>query len=84
MAKCSMKKGGYAKNICDALMSVSDIFPNKKSKGIYRHTIVNLETGDRLGQMVKVKQGDHLAEGLVFNFCPFCGGKLRDTSKDGE
>ena len=84
MAKCSMKKGGYAENICDALMSVSDIFPTKKSKGIYRHTIVNLKTGDLLGQMVKVKQGDHLAEGLVFNYCPFCGGKLRDTSQDGE
>lgn len=84
MAKCSMRKGGYAENICDALMSVSDIFPTKKSKGIYRHSIVNLETREKLGQMVKIKQGDHFAEGLVFNCCPFCGGKLRDTSKDGE
>lgn len=84
MAKCSMRKGGYAENICDALMSVSDIFPTKKSKGIYRHSIVNLETREKLGRQVKIKQGEYLAGGLVFNYCPFCGGKLRDTSKDGE
>lgn len=84
METCTEKKGGYAATLCEHLQSVSDVLPTKKSKGIYKHKIVNVETGESKGTMVKIKQGNHLAKGLVFNYCPFCGGKLRDTSKDGE
>ena len=84
MEKCSEKEGGYAASLCQHMAAIADVFPTKKSKGIYKHTIVNFIEGTSKGTLVKIKQGEHLAEGLVFNYCPFCGGKLRDTTKDGE
>jgi len=37
---------------------------------------------ERKGTRVIMCQGDHMAGGMVANFCPICGGHLRDMSAD--
>jgi hypothetical protein len=78
VVKCTAKAGGYAETLCDALNSVGDTSPRKQSKGIFFGQMVNFETGEDVGVRVIIKQGNHQANGLVLNNCPFCGGELHD------
>ena len=81
--KCSFVNGGYADNVCGALSdSVEGGRQTKKSKGIYTGSIVNFKTHERLGIQVKLKSGDFIEDGILLNFCPFCGNPVRDMSKD--
>lgn len=80
--KCSFVNGGYADNVCSALAdSVEGGRQTKKSKGIYTGSIVNFKTHERLGIQVKLKSGDFIEDGILLNFCPFCGNPVRDMSE---
>ena len=64
------------------LNSVEGGRQTKKSKGIYTGSIVNFKTHERLGIQVKLKSGDFIEDGILLNFCPFCGNPVRDMSED--
>jgi hypothetical protein len=70
--KCQMKTGGYADTFCTALERSVEINPTKKEKGLF------IAPNAKLGQRVTVHSGDFLGKGIVANYCPFCGGQLRD------
>lgn len=85
MGKCNYIKGGYAdsKGVCRALLeSIQGGRQTKKSRGLYSASIVNFKTRDRLGEQIKLKSGEFTEDGICLNFCPFCGGQLRDMSED--
>ena len=81
--KCSYVKGGYADNVCSAMSdSAEGGRQTKKSKGVYSGSIVNIRTKERLGIQLKLKSGEFVENGICLNFCPFCGGQVRDMSED--
>ena len=83
MGKCNFVKGGYADDVCEALQeSIEGSRQTKKSKGLYSSSVVEYHTRKRLGVQIKLKSGEFVETGICLNFCPFCGGGLRDTSED--
>lgn len=82
--KCSPKHDGYASTICNALRDAVDFHPTKRSRGIYSANITNIETMESVGTRITVHSGDFIGNGIVANYCPFCGGALRDMSNDGD
>ena len=85
MEKCNYIKGGYAdsKTVCGAMLeSIQGGRQTKKSRGLYSSSIVNFKTRARLGEKIKLKSGEFTEDGICLNFCPFCGGQLRDMSED--
>ncbi len=81
--RCSPKAGGYALELCKALQDVVEFHPTKRSKGVYLGSMVNIKTSEELGSMISVHSGDSIGRGRCMNYCPFCGGALRDFSRDG-
>ena len=85
MKKCGFVKDGYAdaETLCEGLLeSIQGGRQTKKSRGLYSASIVNFKTRQRLGEQIKLKSGEFTENGICLNFCPFCGGQLRDTSED--
>ena len=85
MSKCNFLKGGYAdpESMCKALIeSIQWGRQTKKSRGLYSGSIVNIKSNERLGEQIKLKSGEFTQDGICLNFCPFCGGQIRDTSED--
>lgn len=74
--KCEVKTGGYAKQLCEPMQKYAQRKWNKGGiQAIIRHDIVDIETSESLGTQITL----HRSGGRVIaNFCPFCGGKLRD------
>ena len=85
MSKCNFVKGGYAdaESMCQALIaSIQGGMQTKKSRGLYSASVVNTNTGLLIGEQIKLKSGEFIENGICLNFCPFCGGKIRDMSED--
>ena len=81
--KCTAMKNGYADTLCKAIREASEYHPTKRTKGILNSEIVSMDTGDRKGARINISSGKYIeAKAVVANFCPFCGGELRDTSND--
>ena len=80
--KCTFKNDGYADYLCKNLSSIIEYYPTKRSKGVFVRNIVNINTSEDKGGLVVAKSGDHIPKGFAFNYCPFCGELLRDTSDD--
>lgn len=79
--KCSPKKNGYAEILCDPLMkSIADHAPSKR-KGILKGTMINIKTLEEEGECISLVSGE-FKNGIVLNYCPFCGGHLRDLTND--
>lgn len=49
-----------------------------RSKGLFLDTFINLSTGEPTMSFVRLKLGDFMKEGVVTNFCPFCGINIRN------
>lgn len=81
MSDCTKKSGGYAENLCAFMAEVASFNPTKRQKGVFIHSMVNIETNEKLGTGVSVKT-DSRPNGVFLNYCPFCGGELRDQSRD--
>lgn len=79
---CTAFKGGYSLSHCDALKSVAKPH-SKSSTGILYASTIDIKSKKSTGTRVAVRprRGDSL---LVFNYCPFCQGELRDSSEDGN
>ncbi len=82
MQKCKAQSGGYAKHLCPAMGRVVESQPRSNAKGLFMATIVSMTTGESKGTRVILKQGEHLKNGVVLNYCPFCGNALRDLSDE--
>ncbi len=83
MKKCSFKKGGYAEDVCDAMQKAIDTKRRTKaSKGIFSGSMVNMKSMERIGHQLIIKSGGFTENGILLNFCPFCGEKVRDDSED--
>ena len=83
MIKCAPRKDGYAETLCEMLLEIAEYHrPGKRSKGLYIGQISNWTTRAVLGRRVSEYQQDHMGGVFVLNFCPFCGGHLRDMSDD--
>jgi len=80
---CKKKDGGYAESICDFMASLAERNPTIRQKGLFMHSMLNIQTNERLGTAISIKTKSN-QKGLFLNYCPFCGGELRDQSGDGE
>lgn len=83
MEDCRKKDGGYAEFICEFMAEAASYNPTKRQKGLFMHSMVNIQTNERLGTAISVKT-ESKPNGVFLNYCPFCGGELRDQSRDGE
>jgi len=83
MERCTAKQGGYSQTQCKAIKQIASMHTRSKSKGLFFSSIVNLENGESLGIGFTVKT-EQSPRGTYLNFCPFCGGELRDMSEDGK
>lgn len=84
LRKCSATAGGYAATTCEALDDATDIHPTKRSKGLF-YANISRKVGDdwvSAGTRVTAHSGIFVGDGICLNFCPFCGGELRDSSGD--
>lgn len=82
MDKCTLNaKRDGAKSLCKKL-SESIV---RVSKDLQPVQVLKIRKGFE-GESLHVLMvfGEHREDRLRINYCPFCGGKLRDTSKDGE
>ena len=86
MKKCEALKGGYANpdSICKTLTMATERGPAGRRKGLFSTSRVQISTGETLGIAIELRAGDFSKNGVILNSCPFCGGELRDFSKDGE
>ena len=81
--KCVAKKGGYLESACEAMQNAVQHHPTKKSKGLFSSSILNFVTGESPGTMVTLHSGDFVGDGVLLNYCPFCGSRMHDRF-DGE
>lgn len=80
MKKCKFKKDGYAESLCETMQAVATTHKTKREKGIFRRCMTNIETNKKLGEMVSGHTPNAI-NGVVFNYCPFCGEPLRDLER---
>lgn len=83
MNKCEKKIRGYANKTCEAMQSVASIHPTKRQKGLFAHSMVNIETGEKLGVAISIRT-ENTPDGVFLNYCPFCGGELLDQTRFDE
>lgn len=81
--KCTVREGKFVEP-CDSLKGASEYGnPRGKAKGIFAWAFTNITTGPTR-TMFGVKSGEHVAKGLMFNFCPFCGEKIDAPFADNQ
>ena len=77
MIRCSARKGGYANTLCETM---EDLAQRKSSNGgtqaLRSHFMQDAGTGRFVGLKITVHKKRNR---VVLNYCPFCGGKLRDN-----
>lgn len=72
--KCTVSEDGKFVTACDNLFAVcEDGHRLGKRKGIFCNELTNLETRKLSRRFFFVASGDHSTNGIVLNFCPFCG-----------
>jgi hypothetical protein len=72
--KCSVREGRFV-DPCDSLDAASEYgHPTRRSKGLFAWALSNPNGPTRT--MYGVKSGEYVKEGMVFNFCPFCGANI--------
>lgn len=96
MAKEEKLKGHYPCKIegkflrpCSALSRIIEDAPSGgRAKGFFLDTYMNLKTGEMTMSFVRIKLGEWLKNGIVANFCPFCGVNIRnhiaEDKNDGQ
>lgn len=73
--KCTVRDGKFVEP-CGSLESASEYGnPRGKAKGIFAWALTSPTTGPTR-TMFGVKSGAHVARGMLFAFCPFCGEKI--------
>lgn len=81
-SKCIVKNGKFVEP-CDRLHSASEQGnPSGNKKGIFAWAYNNQEGPTRT--MFGVKGGEHIKNGLLFNFCPFCGERIDTPFNDNN
>lgn len=78
MNKCKVSKQIVA--ACNSLIEVSEAVTQKKHKGIFEWRYANLKTGKISRSFFGAKNEMH-RNGLVFNFCPYCGVNILRIKK---
>ena len=53
-------------------------------KGVVVWTLMNEETGGRALTLYGVRSGKYAKNGLVFNFCPFCGNPVNNSGAEAQ
>lgn len=73
--KCKVDQGLFLRP-CDALTNVCEYGnPTKKAKGVFLWRYVTPQAGvTRI--FAGAKSGEHVTNGIAFNYCPFCGEKV--------
>lgn len=73
MSKCGVKEGLFVEP-CKALESVIDNHAPgfSRVKGVFHLILTNLNIGKPSRSYIGVKSKNH-KNGVLFNFCPFCG-----------
>lgn len=75
---CVANKGGFLESACEAMQNSVMHHPSKKSKGLFARSVLNFVTGEKPGTMVTLHSGDFVGDGVLLNYCPFCGNKMHD------
>lgn len=47
-----------------------------RAKGFFLDTLMNLKTGELTRSFIRIKLGEFVKNGVVANFCPFCGKNI--------
>ncbi len=69
--KCEVKNNRVL--LCSTLMKSTNL---SGRSGIYVQTLSNIETGQPTRSYVIAKSGIFKTNGIVLNYCPFCGEKI--------
>jgi hypothetical protein len=74
--KCTVRDGLFVEP-CETLeKAIDNNIPGfSKVKGIFIQHLINLETGKPSRSYVGLKSSD-FKSGILFYFCPFCGGDI--------
>lgn len=75
MKKCKAKLDGYALTFCEAMDSAVQVRGSKSQRGLFFSEITSIKTGNIVGRLVFLVTPER-KNGITFNVCPFCGGKL--------
>lgn len=78
--ECTIRDGKFVEP-CDALGAATEYgHPRGKQKGIFAYAWSNMEGPTRT--VFGAKSGEHVARGLLFNFCPYCGVRIDEPVKE--
>jgi hypothetical protein len=76
---CEVREGKFVEP-CHALYDTSEFGnPSGKKKGVFTWRLFNTSAIPAAPSrtMFGVKSGKFIMKGIIFNFCPFCGQKIR-------
>lgn len=76
--KCTVRDGRFVepcKTLSDAVDNYTPGF--SKTKGVFRLSLTNLETGEPSRTYFGIKSKKH-PNGLCFNVCPWCGEDISE------
>lgn len=81
---CVVKDGRFVIP-CNTLAAVTDIHQLSftKAKGIFVQHLFNIETGEPSRSYFGVRSKQY-KNGILFNFCPFCGVQLDETFNENH
>ncbi|WP_369427171.1 hypothetical protein [Providencia sp. PROV236] len=81
MKKCESNGNRYATQICEFLNARAERQFGRSGtrKGLFISSMVNIESGNSLGEQVIYRDGNKNC--TILNYCPFCGGKLNSIDK---
>jgi hypothetical protein len=84
--KCSMREKVFPEPCSGLLQILESIHPRSTGKGITKLAYTDLETLKPSRTFIIAKLGEHKKNGLILNFCPFCGERIDGavTEVDGK
>lgn len=75
--KCTISDDGMHVKPCSSLAETTMFGnPRGKQRGIWRWALFNFNTNKPSRTYFGAKSGDHTDNGLIFNFCPYCGTQI--------
>lgn len=74
--KCKIIKSGLLAPCLSLFKSIQLSSNVGNGKGIFHIQTVNMKNMNPTRTLIGVKSGEYSKEGVVFNFCPFCGKKI--------
>ena len=77
-AKCKLDKGRFLKP-CQGLKETANAQPATQAKGVRLVTLSTFGTWKKVRTIAMLHSGEYAKDGVLMNFCPFCGVEIGDA-----